>query len=223
MKLVLDLLTHLVTQNPSGEIRSSVTRTVLDSLVSILAGQSSRPLIKSSLAALNHLLSKSVVKTDEIFDTYRRIKPDTTDLSDLALCQSFVSEILGWLRLQYVCSAAGRFLVNLFRNFKESAANPRNGSDMGAFTVGVWLKWLQAALSADPGLLENIKNYVFSPLFKAERSSSLELLEIMNRSQPVTGASNHDLDSTALLQLSALEIGKKDGLVEDPGESSESL
>jgi hypothetical protein len=75
----------------------------------------------------------------------------------------------------------------------------------------------------EPTLLESIKNYIFLPLFKVDRSEALQFLRRMNEDQAVYGTTELDLDFPALLQLAALETGKKVGLVEEPGELPEPL
>jgi hypothetical protein len=81
----------------------------------------------------------------------------------------------------------------------------------------MWHQWLLGLLTEEPTLLESIQNYIFLPLFKVDRPEALKFLQRMNEDQAVSGASEMNMDVAALLQLAALETGKKVGLVEEPG------
>jgi hypothetical protein len=63
--------------------------------------------------------------------------------------------------------------------------------------------------------LESVKNYVLTPLFTADRRMSLELLQIYNQQSP--GHEDALLGDWALLRLAILDVGKKSGLVNEPG------
>ncbi|KAH9438168.1 hypothetical protein MCOR02_001806 [Pyricularia oryzae] len=222
MKLVLDLLTVLTGQNPDQETAASIRRHMLISLVSIITRQSTRPLVKSCINSLNHLFVRSVYKLEDIANTYREVEPAVASLSDLELWRRFCSALVSWMYLHYVCSVAGKFIVTVFRALRDLAqAGPESGS-LHELTVETWLDWLHEELRANPAILENIKLYIFVPLFKTDRPRSLELLDILNRppTEKASRSDHNELDMDAILRLAALEVGKKSGLVEDPGSSS---
>jgi hypothetical protein len=63
--------------------------------------------------------------------------------------------------------------------------------------------------------LESVKTYILTPLFSADRRSSLQFLKIYNeQSLEPTDVLSGDW---ALLRLAILEVGKKSGLVDEPG------
>ncbi|WZH44845.1 putative death-receptor fusion protein-domain-containing protein [Fusarium acuminatum] len=131
MKLVLDLLPQLIRRNPDEQAGQATKAAILDNLVSIVTGKSSKPLAKSAIKALDYLLTKDIVTLDEIRS-------------------------------------------------------------------------------------KSVKNYIFLPLFKADKTEALGFLKRMNENEAVSAGDEIDLNLTALLQLAALEIGKKVGLVEEP-------
>ncbi|TLS28946.1 hypothetical protein PpBr36_00562 [Pyricularia pennisetigena] len=223
MKLVLDLLTVLTGQNPDQETAASIRRHMLISLVSIITRQSTRPLVKSCINSLNHLFVRSVYKLEDIANTYREVEPAVASLSDLELWRRFCSALISWMYLHYVCSVAGKFIVTVFRALRDLAQAGPESNSLHELTVETWLDWLHEELRANPAILENIKLYIFVPLFKTDRPRSLELLDILNRPPTEKAASRSDhnvLDMDAILRLAALEVGKKSGLVEDPGSST---
>ncbi|KAK3902107.1 putative death-receptor fusion protein-domain-containing protein [Staphylotrichum tortipilum] len=111
-------------------------------------------------------------------------------------------------------------LNGISRKYKEAepttAAQDTTASDSESFTLEVWRQWLQDALAQKPETLEDLKNYVLASIFKTDRESSLRLLGMFNQSQPLTAVSHDLADQQLLLQLAALELGKKHGLVEEP-------
>ncbi|KAL8420035.1 hypothetical protein RB594_002984 [Gaeumannomyces avenae] len=217
MKLVLDLLLVLIGQNPDPKTAAAVRSQILVSLVSIITRQSTRPLVKSCINSLNHLFGRSVYDLDDIARTYREVEPAVAALPELDLWRRFCGDLVSWMYLHYVCSVAGKFIVTLFKALL--ARSSIDNSNLQGFTVQTWLSWLHRELRVNPGILENMKLYVFGPLFK-DRPLSLELLDILNRPTESGEGSQGELDSIAVLRLAALEVGKKSGLVDDPGSAS---
>ncbi|KAL8329312.1 hypothetical protein RB597_004850 [Gaeumannomyces tritici] len=217
MKLVLDLLLVLIGQNPDPKTAAAVRSQILVSLVSIITRQSTRPLVKSCINSLNHLFGRSVYDLDDIARTYREVEPAVAALPELDLWRRFCGDLVSWMYLHYVCSVAGKFIVTLFKALL--ARSSIDNSNLQGFTVQTWLSWLHKELRVNPGILENMKLYIFGPLFK-DRPLSLELLDILNRPTESGEGSQDELDSIAVLRLAALEVGKKSGLVDDPGSAS---
>ena len=228
LKLVLDLVALLVTQNPNAAAKAALRATILQTLVAIVSHKSTRPLVKSSIGSLHHLLGKGVYQYEEVAQAYRAEKEadlsqDKSDDADdtapapmriadapsLGVWQQLVDDMFAWMTLHYVCPVAGKLLVAVFAYLRTSPAFPD-------FTVDLWLQWLRAGLAAHPGILEDVKLYFFIPLFKADRASSLQLLETLNRHSDASLVGG-GTTSAAVLQLAALEVGKKAGLVDDPG------
>ena len=220
MRLVLDVLTTAFSRNVDPEVGGAIKTTILDTLVSIITRQSTRPLVKSSLHCVVHFLSKQAATLDDLAATYRRVKPEVEELPLLDLWQSLVSIMFSWMELHYVCPIAGKFIVNVLTGLTAMAADGCHPGleDFGAKT---WQQWIQAGLSADMERLETVKTYVLTPLFVADRRSSLEFLKIYNEESLETkDALSGDW---ALLRLAILEVGKKSGLVDEPGMSTRLL
>lgn len=214
MRLVLDVLPHLLTRNPDEQAALTNKKLILDNLISIIIGRSTKPLAKSAIKALDHLLSKDVVTLQDIKTSYVSLRRgDNLDEEDIKIWESFFTELFRWLKVHFVCPAAGRFIVCTYRCLRKQV--PETASEP---SIATWHKWLLAALAEDPSLLESIKNYIFTPLFKADRGEALQFLQRMNNYEAVSSSSDLQLGLSELLQLAALETGKKVGLVEEPGE-----
>ncbi|CAK7216519.1 hypothetical protein SBRCBS47491_002858 [Sporothrix bragantina] len=225
LKLVLDLVALLVVQNPDVATRTALRDEILQTLVAIVSRKSTRPLVKSSIGSLHYLLSKGVYEFEEVARAYSREMGDdaaTASVPSLAVWQRLVADMFAWMTLHYVCPVAGKFLVAVF-TYLQTAASETSPSLFPDFTVEMWLQWLRNGLSVHPAILEDVKLYFFIPFFKADRARSLQLLEILNKNQLSTTiaesetAENTNGFDTAVLQLAALEVGKKAGLVDDPG------
>lgn len=219
LRLVLDVLVVSSTSNPSPETGRAIRDHILDTLVSIITRRSAQQLTKSGLQCLDHFLSKRVVDLKGIAVKYKEAEPSVVDLPDLLLWRSFVFQLFSWMELTYVCPLAGKCLVHIFRGLK-AAAPDGTAPDSESFTLEVWRQWLQDALAQNPETLEDIKNYVLASIFKTDKESSLRLLDMFNQSQPLTAIGHGLDDQQLLLQLAALELGKKYGLVEEPSESA---
>ncbi len=219
LRLVLDVLVVSSTSNPTPETGKAIRDHILETLISIITRQSAQQLTKSGLQCLDHFLSKRVVDLKGIAQKYKEAEPTVADLPDLLLWKSFVFELFSWMELTYICPLAGKCLVHIFRGLKAAAPNDA-AQDSKPFTLEVWRQWLQDALAQRPETLEDIKNYVLASIFKTDKESSLRLLDMFNQSQPLTAVSHDLADQQLLLQLAALELGKKYGLVEEPSKSA---
>jgi len=214
MRLVLDVLTTTFSRNPDPEVGMAIKTAVMDTLVSIITRQSTRPLVKSSLHCVVHVLSKQAVTLDDLAVTYRKVNPEVRDLPALALWKSLVSAMFSWMELHYVCPIAGKFIVNVFTGLTAMAAEGGH-SGIEGFGPRTWQEWIQDGLRSHMHRLDSVKTYVLAPLFSADRRSSLEFLKIYNeQSLETKDALSGDW---ALLRLAVLEVGKKSGLVDEPG------
>ena len=210
MKLVLDLMIHLIKHNPTKQQALSTQKELLDNLVSIVIGRSSKPVVKSAIKTLDHFLTKGLITTDEIKSSYLTLNPDASHAKEDEIWHMFFAEVLRWIWVPFVCPTAGRFIVCLIGSLRRQGTGP---------TTAVWHSWLLAFAAEDPSIIEAIKNYIFLPLFKADKPDALLFLRQMNKEQLVSNQIDSSLDVPALLQLAALEVGKKIGLVEDPGKT----
>jgi hypothetical protein len=222
LRLVLDVLVNLLNQ---GQRRSDQERTknkVVDTLVSIFAGKSVKPLAKSAIMTLDRFLVKSVVSLGEVGSRYSELKGLGLPVSDLRLWEAFMDDILNWMRVPVVCPVAGKFVTTVYKGLRVESEKGflAGGLDAQLFTVELWHKWLLDFLvrsGADPAFMEGVKNYIFAPLFKSDKAESLMLLEMMNRLDSDIVSPQIDMDLPATLKLAALEVGKRVGLIEEPG------
>lgn len=217
MRLILDMLPSLLKRNPDPVAASAIKLSILDILISIVGRKSTRPLVKSSLKALDHLTSKRLYDSNDIAESYRRVHSTSEWDSESALwddiiCQ-FFDRMAGW----HIRAIAGKFIVTVYQTLRRkppACLRDSNGKD---FSQAIWLQWLQDALATTPSLLDGMKNYIFLPLFKEDKSDSLRFLECMKEIDPLSVSTEDELDLPALLRFTALEIGKKVGIVEEPG------
>ncbi|OHE95630.1 hypothetical protein CORC01_09062 [Colletotrichum orchidophilum] len=217
MKLVLDLLPSLIRRNPDQAVSELVKTTILDTLISIIGPQSTKPLVKSSLKAMDYFAGKSVFSVDDIAASYRRTQPGRSWVSDIALWEDFFGQMLDWMTMHYVCPTTGKFIVTIFRVLRQQSLKAPQAAGAEQFSVEMWLRWVQAAIAKTPSLLEGIKTYVFLPLFKDDRKDSVQILEQINSMWSTSGSAVAELDTLAQLNLAVLEVGKKVGMVEEPG------
>ncbi|KND95019.1 hypothetical protein TOPH_00464 [Tolypocladium ophioglossoides CBS 100239] len=212
MKLVLDLIVQFIKRNPDKDDASTTKAYLLDALISIVIGRSAKPVAKSAIKTLDHFLSKGVFTLKDIHANYVSHRQELAQSDDIEVWRMFMVDLLHWMRLHFVCPTSGRFIVCVYRGWRHADyAKPT------APSLESWYQWLLDFLTEEPSLLESIKNYIFLPLFKADRVEGLRFLAKMNGDKVVSTASNLDMDIPALLQLAVLETGKKVGLVEEPG------
>lgn len=215
MRLVLDLLSMLIPQNPDAQVKKAVKEDILSTLVSIIGRKSMRPLVKSSLNCLSHLLVKKIFTMDDVVRQYRTIRPDLADEPDITLWQEWVTELFRWMTQHYACPVAGKLLVIILSGLYSSSRNPAKTTS-SRFDVGTMRRWVETALSVNPDLLEVAKNYLVVPLFKYDRALSVAFLEELNNRRPEEYAQSDELDVPALLHLAVLDVGKKSSVVDDP-------
>ncbi|PNY24791.1 Uncharacterized protein TCAP_05259 [Tolypocladium capitatum] len=212
MKLVLDLIVQSFKRHPDKDDASTTKACLLDALISIVIGRSAKPVAKSAIKTLDHFLSKGVFTLREIHANYISHRQELAQSDDIEVWRMFMVDLLHWMRLHFVCPTSGRFIVCVYRGWRHA-----DYTKPAAPGLETWYQWLLDFLTEEPSLLESIKNYIFLPLFKADRAEGLRFLGKMNGDNVVSTASNLDMDMPALLRLSALETGKRVGLVEEPG------
>ena len=215
MRQVLELLSLLVCHNPDENCSDAVTKAILQKVLSIIAHQSSQPLVKPAFKLLEYFLGKDTISTKALINCYEDQNTDDLDMSsdrDL-LWDFFISEVFAWLAWPDVSPAAGKFLVTLFVKLRYEAA----GSLLHTVNhISMWQRWIRNGLSKNPETLENVKYYLFPPLFKLDRPGSILFLGGLSSEGLFSGSQIEESKAQSLLQLAAIEVGKKSGLVEEP-------
>lgn len=211
MKLVLDLIVQSIKGNPDRDDAYATRDCLLENLLSIVAGRSAKPVAKSAIKCLDQLLTKGVFSLSDIHSLYQARRQVPKPQGDTQVWRLLTIDLLTWMRLQFVSSTAGKFIVCIYRCWRRE-----DGDQPACPSVDQWYQWLLDFVSQEPSLLESMKNYIFLPLFKADRDEGLRLLESIGRESAISTACSLDLDTSALLQLAALETGKRLGLVEEP-------
>ncbi|KAK0389439.1 hypothetical protein NLU13_3014 [Sarocladium strictum] len=211
MKLVLDSLTSLLSKNPDPTVASSSRQTILDVLIPIVIGKSTKPAAKSALKILEHFLGKGVLTLEDLRGSFHRFRPEARQAENLDLWMLFLADLSHWMHSHFVRPQAGRFIACLYRTL----VSPASGFSCDAVSQA-WQAWLVTFLGGDSTLLEGVRNYVFLPLFRNYRTEAIKFLEIITKKDMVAVNVGVNLDSATMLQLAALETGKKVGLVEEP-------
>jgi hypothetical protein len=218
MRQTLELLSALIVRNPDQQIGVAVKASILQRSISIITHEAAQPLVKPAFKALECLLSKRTISMKELIDAYRHhnhsalFSTNTNETVDLEIAwDSLFSEVFEWMSLADVSPAAGKFLVTVFRELR----NNSDGIPSQNLTAS-WQRWIRKGISKQPEALENVKNYLFPSLFKLDRPGSLVFLENLNTQTSVWDRKNQDFDAQVLLQLVAIEVGKKSGLIEEP-------
>jgi hypothetical protein len=219
MRQVLELLSSLISHNPDKETTAFSIRTnIIQNIISILAHQASQPLVKPAFKSLECFLSKGTVSPQDLIKVYENVHTPNSfsgfGSDSLASWDSFISEMFDWMALQDVAPAAGKCLVTLFGQLRKTSSEYL--TLLGDRTL-LWQRWIRQGLSNNPDTLDNVKNYLFTPLFKLDRLGSLAFLEDLNRHRPMSFITGQEIDAQSLLQLAAMDVGKRAGLV---GEAS---
>ncbi|EDN98844.1 hypothetical protein SS1G_13703 [Sclerotinia sclerotiorum 1980 UF-70] len=215
MRQVLDLLTSLLNSHPDKCVSKSLVTIIVERLLSVISHQASQPLVKPAFKILEHLIGKGTVIINDLAASQKQ----STQKGDLpsSTLDGIVSETFQWMNLQDVSPSAGKFLVSLFKVSKELATNVK--TDESVAHTRLWQRWISDGLSQNPDALENIKNYLLPPLFKLDRVGSLAFLQDLNQKGPLE-MQGQNMESESLAHLSAIEVGKKAGLVEDSNVTS---
>lgn len=166
-------------------------------------------------------MSKGTISPDILRDIYERkyeIEIVNAGLKSLVIEELSWSKlfdgIFEWMTLPDISPAAGKFLVTVFRGLKDQNAN---STVMKTNHSALWQRWISNGLAKNPESLENVKNYLFPALFKLDRTGSIVFLEHLNTVTSSKEACDNFADTYHLLRLSAMEMGKKSGLIEEPG------
>jgi hypothetical protein len=219
MRQVLELLATLISRNPDKDAAKKFKAEALERIIEILTHQSAQPLVKPAFKVLECFLAKKTVNIAELLKAYERCSshPNISNMAShdsMSQWSSFVSDLFDWMVLPDTSPAAGKLLVTLFRELRNlSVENHDTLKEHSQF----WQQSILSGLGKHPESLDNIKNYLFPPLFKIDRPGSVEFLRDLAQQNPIESIGSEELESQASLLLSAMEVGKKLGLVDDPG------
>ncbi|KAI2469215.1 putative death-receptor fusion protein-domain-containing protein [Annulohypoxylon bovei var. microspora] len=212
MRLVLDFLVYFISNNPTPDVGASVRDAILNNTISTITQQSSRPSVKSAIAALDYLIQKKLVYLYSVLEIYKDIHNFPSD--ENALWDSFIARVFTWMELHHICSVAGKLLVTVFTSpwFEDRDVRHQPRS---------WHGFIYKALQMNLDYLEPIKLYIFVPLFKTDRTGSLVYLHHLFSLQRLNSHDSNGLDPNSMLWLAMLEAGKKVGVVDEPGREPE--
>ncbi|TVY81647.1 tRNA (cytidine(32)-2'-O)-methyltransferase non-catalytic subunit TRM732 [Lachnellula suecica] len=225
MRQVVELLCSLIARNPSELTSETVKQTILEKSLSILSHQTAQSLVKPAFKALECLLHKNAISPQELLAAYKARDSQNQASSSLAateqssesLWDSFILGLFDWMSLSDISPAAGKFIVTLFKALKPAAGSSEG--HQSDYSIQ-WQRWIRNGLAKDSHAFENVKNYLFPPLFKIDRPGSLTFLESLNQQRAISDLQTQDVDAHALLQLAAMDVGKKAGLVVEPSTNS---
>jgi hypothetical protein len=214
MRLVLDSLTGLLTKNPDSTVAAASKEAILEVLLPIAIGKSTKPAAKSALKVLDHLLGKNVFTLKDLGHSFCKFRPEAEQAEDLELWTLFLGDLSHWMHSHFVRPQAGRFIACLYK----ALVSAESGYSCQA-VAQAYQRWLVSFLNGESALLEGVRNYIFLPLFTNYRPEAIKFLQIITEMGMISTNTGDNLDSATMLQLAALETGKKVGLVEEPGMS----
>ncbi|PVH78131.1 hypothetical protein DL98DRAFT_258029 [Cadophora sp. DSE1049] len=240
MRQVMELISTMIAKNPSEEMKVVIKKAIIERDMAIVTHQAAQPLVKPAFKSLESLMGKGTIAAKDLLDAYQErhvhgtassdeMEPETEfsvmlkqemssekvhniDDPQASPWDSFFSEMFDWMTYADISPAAGKFLVTVFRDLRTTSVILRSSAN----STASWQRWIRRGLGRNPEALENVKNYLFPPLFKLDRVGSLSFLEELSKKSSTGGTQSHDMDAQSLLQLSAMETGKKAGLVEEP-------
>ena len=219
MRQVLELVSSLIACNPQKAISASIKAKILLKALPIITCDSVQPSTKPSFKAIECFLAKGTISPSELSNAYQAQllqKPDTTAQSALKsfipAWGALVSAVFHWIGPADIAPAAGKFLVTLFKALRVEP----NSQGSSINHSNLWQHWIRQGISSNPHSLENVKNYLFTPLFKLDRPGSLFFLRGLNQQRSISELQSSGIDAHSLLQLAAIDAGKKSGLIEEP-------
>ncbi|PBP27011.1 HEAT repeat protein [Diplocarpon rosae] len=228
MRQVMELISTMIIKNPSSETAHSIKKSILERDISIITHQAAQPLVKPAFKSLESLMSKGTINAKDLLDAY----PSTALLAqeviaeqknivesgsraasqEISAWDGFFSAMFDWMKFPDISPAAGKFLVTVFQDLRTTSRNLKEEPS----NTASWQRWIRKGLGKYPEALENVKNYLFTPLFKFDKVGSLAFLEDLNGQNHDRGMNDQEIGAHSLLQLSAMETGKKAGLVVEP-------
>jgi hypothetical protein len=223
MRQVLELLSSLIANNPNKEVSAAVKSLILSQTLGVITHDSIQPAVKPSFKLLECFLGKGSITPIKVLVAYKTYLSQKNGGSLLVsynpsefLENNLVSSIFFWLGPADVSPAAGKFLVTLFKTLRVDEY--LGGGTSKNYSV-LWQRWIRQGIAKIPLALENVKNYLLTPLFKLDRAGSLTFLKDLNKQSSIINQSIQELDAHAMLQLAAMDAGKKAGLIEEPSGS----
>lgn len=221
MRQVLELLITLLVVNPNKSHAKEYKQQILEQLLAILMHEGAQPHVKPGLKALEFFLGKGVISVPNLVAVYsnkKNVNPfEGSGACDEQQLSAFVSDMFDWMTLPDTSPTAGKLLVTLFQQCRKNPDAITNQLQTSAHPT-LWVRWIRDGLGKHPDALENVKIYLFPALFKIDRSSSVEFLGSLVQNVSIGSLQSEELDASSFLFLSAIEVGKKAGLVDDGSE-----
>jgi hypothetical protein len=218
MRQVLELISSLIARNPNTKTALSLKTTITERTLSIISHQAALPLVKPAFKCLEYLVGKDIIPVHTLIATDtmgNKVEDGQISTPNDTAWDRFFNGVFEWLSLADISPAAGKFLVTVFLTLKKNGKQGSTSNE-GQYSAS-WQRWISNGLARDPECLENVKNYLFSPLFKLDRPGSIVFLQDINATISPAASSNQIEEANQLLRLCAMETGKKAGLIEEPG------
>ncbi|KAG9246942.1 HEAT repeat protein-like protein [Calycina marina] len=224
MRQILELTNSLIAKHPDVQLAAIIKASVLKRELLIITHRAAQPLVKPAFKSLECFLSKSTIYPHEILDAYEAVEgllplsADDSTSNGFVRWDAFMSMIFSWMKLADISPAAGKFLATLFEKLRIAVGTSADSAEEHG---ELWQRWVRQGIEDSPGALESVKHQLLSPLFKTDRSGSIAFLKQVNNRGPSMGLEQKQSDSQSLLQLAAIEVGKKAGLVDTSSAQNE--
>ncbi|KUJ19378.1 uncharacterized protein LY89DRAFT_489399 [Mollisia scopiformis] len=220
MRQVLELVCSLITRNKDIDIALSLKSSIVQRTLAIITHQAAQPLVKPAFKCLEYLVGKGTISVRGLVGAVEESGAVSADMSASKYSEiednswdDFFAGVFEWMTLPDISPAAGKFLVTIFRALRDQKS--KASGNRNEYSAS-WQRWIRNGLEKNPESLENVKNYLFPPLFKLDRAGSIIFLRDLNMATPSMISVTKGLHAHQLLQLSAMEMGKKAGLIEEP-------
>lgn len=217
MRLVLDVLALCISRNPNADTGREIKQSILRTLVTTIVRKLNMPWAKPSLQSLNVFLTKKLVGIDDLAQAFREVEPSAGSAGEVDSWRALIARLFSWMAFSNLCPITGKVIIQLYSEMAKVAKTVQPGTTCDVFSVVHFKGWLLDASVEHPDILEDIRHYVLTPLFKSDKTSALELLCLFNSRLESLASAGPGLDTALLLQLAVLQTGKKTGLVSDPG------
>jgi hypothetical protein len=209
MASVLDVVKNTTLGIADSDLQAEILVTLMTDAMRTVLRRSNRSSIKSALTFVAYFLDARVIFLCEVLATYSLVSRQPPDHT--VSWSEFASHLFVWMGQDNITRSAAKLLVAGFSCSKSP-------DDSSRLSVDDWYDLLQQGLAFDIDLLEAIKLHVLMPLYDMNKPAAYEFITLLSKriNLETLNHASPDLDTT--MWLAALEIGRKKGMVSEPGE-----
>lgn len=226
MKQVMFTLAKVLSQHIDENTRNTLKNHVITTTVSIICQPSSSFSIKPVFQVLEHFIQKGVIDASDLVLQYSErlsrvgesILVETTELTlrdkpiqfpSAPQVETFISNVLDWVRYPDIASITGGFLVAFCRSLQKHPC-VKARTHCSTHISPLWAAPIKNALQREPNLLEIFGLYILPGLLKLNPSETKDFLDTLPLEELMLGKAR-DLP-TIDIEISLLTIRECLGL-----------